>query len=158
MWASRVRARRESLGLSQRSLAATMDPPTTQGTIWKIEHGRIAPHDSLKRSVARALRTSPETLFSSEHGAAVEGEGRSRRQCAGSQVNAVVEVAGVQRREEGAVVRGLCHTERFVILRVSPRVLSWRAELWALRSSTSSMCAGSASTAPNAEHESGRLR
>lgn len=62
-WGKRVEARRKLLGMSQRELAAKVEPPTTQATIWKVEHGEIHPRDSLRLTIATALRAKPETLF-----------------------------------------------------------------------------------------------
>lgn len=63
VWGLRVRDRRQLLGLSQRALAELLDPPTTQQTIHKIEHGKITPRDSMKQRVAMALRCTPDQLF-----------------------------------------------------------------------------------------------
>lgn len=63
VWGLRVRERRQDLRLTQRQLAGLVEPPTTQGTIHKIETGEITPRDSLKRGLARALSCPPEVLF-----------------------------------------------------------------------------------------------
>ncbi len=63
VWGARVRDRRTQLQLTQAQLAGIVDPPTTQGTIHKIEAGQITPRDSLKLALAKALGAAPETLF-----------------------------------------------------------------------------------------------
>lgn len=62
-WGEKVQERRELLGLSQRQLADLLEPPTTQTTIWKLEHGKLAPRDDLKLRISAALRTTPDRLF-----------------------------------------------------------------------------------------------
>lgn len=63
LWGGRVKDRRKLLGLTQRQLAERVEPPTTQGTIWKIEKGEITPRDSLKLGIAKALCSTPADLF-----------------------------------------------------------------------------------------------
>lgn len=62
VWGERVTARRSALGFSQRQLAELAG--TTQATVWKVEHGKITPRDSLKIAIGRALGDDPARLFS----------------------------------------------------------------------------------------------
>lgn len=60
-WGSRIRQRREALGLSQKELADRCD--VTQQTISRIEMGAVLPRDTLKIELAKQLECSPRTLF-----------------------------------------------------------------------------------------------
>lgn len=62
VWGEKVKARRLAIpGYSQRILAELSG--TTQQTIWKIEHGKITPRDSLKIRIAHALTCPVSSLF-----------------------------------------------------------------------------------------------
>lgn len=61
LWGDRVKARREALRFTQRTLAELAE--TSQGAIWKIEHGLLAPRDDLKARIAAALGTRIGLLF-----------------------------------------------------------------------------------------------
>ena len=60
-WGSKVRARREDLSLTLEQVADMVG--STAPTIFKIEHGKIAPRDHLRIALAFALATEVDRLF-----------------------------------------------------------------------------------------------
>lgn len=61
IWGQRVKHWRTGMRWSQRQLAEKVG--TTQQTIWKIEHGLIAPRDAMKIRLAEVLGLRVRQLF-----------------------------------------------------------------------------------------------
>lgn len=61
VWANRLRAHMDALGISTQDLAEAAD--TTYQTIWKILRGELYPRESLRISIALALGADLDRLF-----------------------------------------------------------------------------------------------
>jgi transcriptional regulator with XRE-family HTH domain len=62
-WGAKVRKRRQARGWSQQQLGDACVPSIDQTTISRIELGAAGTTDELRIAIARALDTTPATLF-----------------------------------------------------------------------------------------------